>query len=69
MPARILAANQNRELERVGEQVQAARRIARVCARARIVGVGFFDYNHAQTGVAPNAIELHSVLGFACLSG
>ena len=35
----------------------------------RIVGVGFFDYNHGQTGVAPNAIELHSVLGFACLSG
>ena len=25
-------------------------------------GVGFFDYNHSQTGVAPNAIELHPVL-------
>jgi hypothetical protein len=50
------------------KQMQAARRIARVCARARIVGVGFFDYNHGQTGVAPNAIELHPVLGFACLS-
>jgi hypothetical protein len=25
-------------------------------------GVGFFDYNHGQTGVAPNAIELHPVL-------
>jgi hypothetical protein len=25
-------------------------------------GVGFFDYPHGQTGVAPNAIELHPVL-------
>lgn len=25
-------------------------------------GVGFFDYVHSQTGVAPNAIELHPVL-------
>jgi hypothetical protein len=25
-------------------------------------GVGFFDSNHGQTGVAPNAIELHPVL-------
>lgn len=27
-----------------------------------IRGVGFFDYKHGQTGVAPNAIELHPVL-------
>jgi len=25
-------------------------------------GVGFFDFKHGQTGVAPNAIELHPVL-------
>ncbi len=25
-------------------------------------GVGFFDVSHGQTGVAPNAIELHAVL-------
>jgi len=25
-------------------------------------GVGFFDYIHGQTGVAPNGIELHPVL-------
>ncbi len=35
---------------------------------ARVVGVAFFDYLHGQTGVAPNGIELHPVLGFACLS-
>jgi hypothetical protein len=37
----------------------AARRAGRVCARARVVGVAFFDYKHGQTGVAPNGIELH----------
>jgi hypothetical protein len=30
--------------------------------RARVVGVGFFDFQHGQTGVAPNGIELHPVL-------
>ncbi|MGH8460576.1 MAG: PPC domain-containing protein [Stenotrophobium sp.] len=28
-----------------------------------LTGVGFFDFQHGQTGVAPNAIELHPVLG------
>jgi hypothetical protein len=27
-----------------------------------ITGVGFFDFLHGQTGVAPNNIELHAVL-------
>jgi hypothetical protein len=27
-----------------------------------ITGVGFFDFEHGQSGVAPNAIELHPVL-------
>jgi hypothetical protein len=31
---------------------------------ATITGVGFFDFIHGQTGVAPNGIELHPVLGF-----
>jgi hypothetical protein len=30
---------------------------------ATVVGVGFFDNEHGQTGVAPNGIELHPVLG------
>jgi len=29
---------------------------------ARVTGVAFFDFNHGQTGVAKNAIELHPVL-------
>jgi hypothetical protein len=36
----------------------------RLRGTATITGVGFFDYQHGQTGVAPNAIELHPVLGF-----
>ncbi|HVE82674.1 MAG TPA: hypothetical protein VND93_07490 [Myxococcales bacterium] len=27
-----------------------------------ITGAGFFDFQHGQTGVAPNAIELHAIL-------
>ena len=27
-----------------------------------VMGVGFFDFQHGQTGVAPNGIELHPVL-------
>jgi len=30
-----------------------------------VTGVGFFDFPHGQTGVAPNAIELHPVLDVA----
>ncbi|MFC0430703.1 putative Ig domain-containing protein [Kutzneria buriramensis] len=34
-----------------------------------ITGVGFFDFLHGQTGVAPNGIELHSVLDVQFGSG
>ena len=49
-------------------QMRIARNHVRLCARARVTGVAFFDYDHGQTGVAPNAIELHPILGFRCLS-
>jgi hypothetical protein len=32
-------------------------------------GVGFFDFLHGQTGVAPNGIELHAVLGISFGTG
>ena len=35
---------------------------------ATVTGVGFFDFLHGQTGVAPNGIELHPALGFALVS-
>jgi hypothetical protein len=47
---------------------KAVLRAADGCAQAQITGVAFFDFLHGQTGVAPNGIELHPVLGFACLS-
>lgn len=36
----------------------------RVHTPVQIAGVGFFDFKHGQSGVAPNAIELHPVLRF-----
>ena len=50
-------------------QMTKARGLVQVCSRARVTGVAFFDFKHGQTGVAPNAIELHPVLAFRCLSG
>jgi hypothetical protein len=51
------------------QQMVRARSLGRVCAKARVVGVAFWDFKHGQTGVAPNGIELHPILGFTCLSG
>ena len=46
--------------------MREARAVVRLCARAEITGVAFFDFFHHQTGVAPNEIELHPILGFRC---
>lgn len=29
-----------------------------------VTGIGFFDFIHGQTGVAPNGVELHLVRAF-----
>src|SRR4051812_28514257 len=50
-------------------QIATARARVRLCPRAVVTGVAFFDFQHGQTGVAPNGIELHPILGFRCLSG
>jgi hypothetical protein len=34
-----------------------------------LIGVGFFDKPHGQSGRAPNAIELHPVLGICFGAG
>ena len=39
-------------------------RFKKLSGEALITGVAFFDFKHGQTGVAPNAIELHPVLKF-----
>jgi hypothetical protein len=49
-------------------QMATARARVRICARASVTGVAFFDFYHGQTGVAPNAIELHPILAFRCLT-
>jgi hypothetical protein len=51
------------------KQMHAARAAVRLCRRAVITGVAFFDFDHGQTGVAPNAIELHPILSFQCRTG
>jgi hypothetical protein len=39
-------------------------RLTALDGTATVTGVGFFDYDHGQAGVARNAIELHPVLRF-----
>jgi hypothetical protein len=48
------------------KQMSKARGGVRLCAHAQVTGVAFFDFDHGQTGVAPNAIELHPILAFRC---
>lgn len=40
----------------------AVYRRLRVARPVHLVGVGFFDFIHGQTGVAPNGLELHPVV-------
>src|SRR5258708_2258153 len=39
--------------------------MTKVGAQATVIGVGFFDSDHGQTGVAPTAIELHPIFSIA----
>ena len=48
---------------------QATRNAVRISPGASVASVAFFDFGPAQTGLAPNAIALHPVLRFRCLSG
>jgi hypothetical protein len=48
-------------------QMARARRRIRLCDRARVTGVAFFDLLHGEEGQAPNGIELHPILRFRCL--
>jgi hypothetical protein len=51
------------------KQMADARSRVRLCAQAHVVGVAFWVRPHNVTGRAGNAIELHPILGFSCLSG
>jgi len=41
--------------------------MTKIGLQAVITGVGFFDSSHGQTGVAPNAIELHPIFSIQFL--
>jgi hypothetical protein len=49
-------------------QMKQARAAAKLCDKALLTGVAFFDFFHHQTGVAPNEIELHPLLAFKCVA-
>jgi hypothetical protein len=49
------------------KQMAGARSDVQLCSRAHITGVVFWDRPHVVIGRAPNAIELHPILGFDCL--
>jgi len=49
--------------ERFGKATPRFRRLASK-VKVEVTGVGFFDFLHGQTGVAPNGFELHRVLSW-----
>jgi hypothetical protein len=52
------------------KQYRAARQVVgniKPGSMVEIVGVGFFDFMHEQSGAAPNGIELHPVLSIQVL--
>lgn len=73
-PAHMIVESPNAPFCTVGatayrrKQMVNARTKVRLCAHARVVGVVFWDRPHNVTGRAPNAIELHPILDFACLA-
>lgn len=73
-PAQMVAESPNAPTCTVGAtsyrrtQMLEARGKVRICSQARIVGVVFWDRKHNVTGRAPNAIELHPIIDFACFS-
>lgn len=57
----FLAGIQNARTE-FDAQLRATTSFKTANLAVTVTGVGFFDFKHGQTGVAPNAIELHPVL-------
>jgi hypothetical protein len=45
------------------EPMGVAAQFRQVTVSVTVTGLGFFDFAHGQSGVAPNAIELHPVIG------
>jgi hypothetical protein len=51
------------------EGAPARSQFTNLSGTATITGVVFFDFQHGQRGVAPNAVELHPVVGFRLVNG
>jgi hypothetical protein len=51
-----------------GEPVKKFQRVSQTVI-VRVIGVGFFDFKHRQTGLASNGIELHPLIGFEVNKG
>lgn len=47
---------------------EPGKKVVTLHGEATVTGVGFFDKLHGQGGLAPNGIELHSVIGFESTS-
>ena len=58
-PAKMAVPTQDRFAK--GPMPDESKAMTPVNASASIIGVGFFDSSHGQTGVAPTAIELHPI--------
>lgn len=59
--ARLIHAARAAVVAALGRPSHRYRRL-RVARPVHVVGLGFFDVLHGQTGVAPNGIELHPVV-------
>ena len=55
-------------LKRVFAEARQALRTVPRDAVIEIVGLGFFDYEHGQRGMAPNSLEIHPVLRLRVIS-
>ncbi len=53
---------QVRALAALAQSDTSAPMIVHLAVPVQLTGVGFFDFIHGQTGVAPNGVELHPVL-------
>lgn len=56
---------QAQALQALAQPGIAAPMIVQIAVPVHVTGIGFFDFIHGQTGVAPNGVELHPVLSIS----
>ncbi len=60
-----LSENINEATSGVVPAISGGGQFRQVTVPVTLTGIGFFDFNHGQDGVAPNAIEIHPVINIA----